>query len=108
MPVSPRNNIPFENFRHVFHTYEFKIVNVYVSKGMSAHKLVESEQGSACRSCHVLVTQQVRLDSLFLLQKFYEPKPVSELWKHLRFSFHMQIMSNFFPEWLQIICNQCH
>jgi len=93
IPVSPRNNIPFENFRHLFQTYEFKIVNIYISKDMSEHKLIESS-----RSCLVLVTQQVRLEGLFLLQKLYEPNPVSELWKHLRFSFHMQIMFGFF--WL--------
>lgn len=40
------------------------------------------------------VTQQVRLDSLFLLQKFYKSNSISELWKHLRFYFHMQIRSN--------------
>lgn len=40
------------------------------------------------------VTQQVRLDSLSLLQNFYESNSISELWMHLRISFHMQIRPN--------------
>lgn len=44
MPLSPTNNIPFETFRYIFQTYEFKIVNVYISKGVSAHKLVNQNK----------------------------------------------------------------
>lgn len=61
---------------------------------MSAHKLAESDTRICMHIMPCTVTQQVSLDRLCLPQKCYESNSISELWKHLGFSFHMQIRSN--------------